>query len=226
MDFSGTIANGTFASIPQVLAGQRGLWMVIQNAGATDHTLTASPVGKTPAAPPYSLNAGQSIPLASWLFSSYTLDAADGSVLWTLVERDALPPFAPSNPRASQPVTSTPTPPTLQDHQAFDGSINAATADAVSQAGANPLPVGALVYCRLTCGNNGLATASSFLTYVDLVGNTTGVIYAKAWAGQSGGGDVSVSFRMPVSEKLDIHTRNQDSAAHGFSAAWEAWAGI
>lgn len=177
------------------------------------------------------LRAGQVLRFPGAIIGQVVPPAANTSVFFAYVARDYPSPFGSTsfaNVTATQGGTWSVTSSAAAaasgpvDSQAFSGSIAAGTADAVSQAGAVALPVGSLVRYRLAVAG-GLITAADPLTYVRLVGATSGVIYAAAYVTSGGAGNVMGEIRMPASEKLDVHTANADSVAHVFTASWESF---
>lgn len=103
----------------------------------------------------------------------------------------------------------------FNEEEFFQGVIAAASAEAVSTAGVNTLPVGTLVRFQLSAFPNQLVTAADVSVWVAIKGHTSGSYYALTSAGP-----VSGSFRIVVAEKLDIVTRNQDTGAKLFQAHW------
>lgn len=169
---------------------------------------------------------GGAFPLCGAGIQSVSIDAADASVTWRKTPHGQLLAGTRTGTAAVQPTstavfsTQLVLPPKV-DAQAFTGSIANATADAVSQAGAITLAIGQLVRYALSCDRT-LATPADPLTYISLVGATSGTVYVRCFAG---GGPMTGEIRMPAAEKLDIHTANADTVAHNFNGSWGAFSG-
>lgn len=214
-------ANGTFTVTTQIFSFPAGAWLEIANQETTtNHTLTVTyRSGQTDTIP---------VPFGGvvWIASSVGKIVCDGSganVSWRYVKAPATNTGTAKGINGNVSVLIAPIAPV--DNQAFSGSITNGTPDAVSQAGAVAVTVGAAVTFRLLV-HGSLITAGDPLTYIRLVGATTGVIYASCAASNSGTGSVTGVIRMPTLEKIDIHTANADTVAHVFTGSWEAFLGV
>lgn len=250
-DYIGQITVGNFGAGSLNAGVPPGFTLLVSSTSATKRTLTATARagGSANAAWLRGISQGEVHPFPGWLFQNVAISAADSLVVWVLAP-DPVVPLATDmlslarnadgslvtggiSSAFQQALGGSGTPvivaidaanEALVDNKAFSGSIANATADAVSQAGATTLPVGTIVRYRLAAAGN-LATATDPLTYVRLVGATSGVIYASLYVGQGGGQILAGAFRIPTAEKLDIHTANADTVAHTFTASWEGWNG-
>ncbi len=96
-------------------------------------------------------------------------------------------------------------------------SVAAASLEAVQITGTEVIDAGYLLAFQVNGGPNALTTAANNLTYIAIKG-LTGKYYGVGFAQQIN----AALFTIPNADKINIVTRNQDTAAHVFSGYWQA----
>lgn len=228
MSFAARANVGDFGSSLTLSIVSPDGWIHVQNGSTSDRTLTATFAGGSGPTIAFDLNVGSTLPLPLSLFNAFSLSGStSSSVVWWVLPTPL--PFAPMNPRPTQPVSapagglpivSAAYGTAAVDFGRFFGVVSAATG-ATTVLGTSPIPQGTLVRYRGSI-NGALVTAADNNLFVQVVGHTSGYAYVTIFGPNSADG----AFRTTeASEPLDIIYRNQDTVSHGIALSWEAFAG-
>jgi hypothetical protein len=185
-------------------------YLIVTNGDTVAHALTfelKSLAGAAALPVTVILAVGETEPYPVAPFQSVSIDTATANVV-SFYSAAPIQSYATVKVQGNQ---------TVIDYES--GSTNMASGSGMPvklTTGSIAVPIGSLV--TYTLGVSGFLAAATAQVYIQLVGNTTGEIYAQC----TGPASIWGSFYPYETEKIDVYTANNDAANHYMAYTYQA----